>query len=208
MTTSGTKKKNGEERRYYRCTRSTSSRGDETCENNVHVPAEKIERIVVEKIGQISRDENLQAALKTQLSTHADEYTDSLRATRDQQTRAIRSLETEGSNLVAQLATLPSGGGSIIGARLGEIENEISTINRAVERTDEQMGEMVSSLENSEAMLHVLGSFDDVWEELVVEEQRKLVHLVVRRITWEPKDGELNIQPHDLGGEIQRSEQT
>jgi site-specific DNA recombinase len=175
--------------RYYRCQSDLKS-GRASCPSR-SLPAETIERFVVERVRAVGRDPAVLAATLDTLR-RADE-------------RALAALDAERPGLERDMAEITKQIG--VAAQAGRSPRAVATLadlqdREACIRT--RLGEIAGLRRDlddrrvARADLEAaLGRFDEVWAELSPAEQARALRLLIRRIDFDAAAGKVAVTFHD-----------
>jgi len=100
--------------------------------------------------------------------------------------------------LVAAIGEMEGTGGSLVIARLSEIDAEIARQQSKLDDVDRRMHGLAEATENASTAVGLLERFDDVWNAMVPEERVDVVHLLVNSVRVDPAAGKLELHLHDL----------
>ena len=179
-------KKNGNMRyRYYVCL-NAQKRGWHTCPSK-SVPAEEIERIVVEQIRAIGRDPTLIAATIRQAQKQAKERIAQLKREKGRLERELRRHHTDVRKLVADVAT--SNGSTA--ARLGDLNERIRNTEQRMTEVREEVLALSRAMVDERDVAQALAAFDPVWNTLSPKEQARVVQLLVEHIDYDGENGRI-----------------
>jgi site-specific DNA recombinase len=187
--------RNGKKYRYYVCSRATKL-GRKTCPSP-SVPAGEIERFVVDRIRSIGTDPQL----KDEVFARAVEQDEARMAELEAERR---SLEKDLARWNAQLGAHARGGrgqepdGAAL-AYAAELEERAAAASRQLVRVREQTHALRRSRLTEEDVASVLGQFGPVWEALTPDEQGRLVRLLVEKVEYDGKAGNVAITFHPPG---------
>ena len=180
-------KKGTKRYRYYVCL-SAQKRGWDTCPSK-SVPAEEIERLVVEQIRAIGNSPALVSATIRQARKQTQEQIAQLESEKIRGHRELQRSRAEVRKLVANTA---SGSGSAA-TQLGDLNERIRIAEqRLTEIRDDSLAlsrQMVSTQEVTDA----LAALDPVWETLAPKEQARIVRLLVERVEYDGEKGKVTM---------------
>jgi len=170
--------------RYYVCTKAMK-RGWYTCPSK-SVPAGELERFVVEQIRSIGRDPGVLA--------------ETIRQVRAQSQKAIADLERErgtlerdiarhGKALKQQLGAVPGSNGADVARQQDELRRLETRLTEVRERHLVLSRDLVDERE----VVQALSLFDPVWDSLTPREQARVVQLLVERVDYDGKNGNVAI---------------
>ncbi|MBI3865533.1 MAG: recombinase family protein [Planctomycetia bacterium] len=178
--------------RYYVCMQA-QKRGWDTCPTK-SVSAPEIEKFVVDQIRAIGRDPALVAETLAQARGQVEARLGELEAERrrleqdlGQHHREVRELAISGMAGEPTMARLGDLNERIRQAelRLGEIHTEVGTLR----------GDVIDEADLTRA----LAAFDPVWEQLNLREQASVVQLLVERVEYDGRTGDVAITFHPAG---------
>ncbi len=171
--------------RYYLCT-AAQKRGWHVC-SAPSIPANEIERFVVDQIKCIGQDPELVAATLAETRRRSKQAIH--RMTREKSTlaRQRRADEAELSNLTK---TPPTNGQL---ARLADVQERIAaTTQRQIELKDELARLADKEIDDSDVAA-ALSDFDSIWSTLAPREQARILELLIERIDHDGKRGNISI---------------
>ena len=174
----------GERRyRYYVCGHAQRD-GWETCPTK-SIPAQEIERFVVDRIRAIGTDPALTAEVLAKVRSDTQAHADALARERAGIERELSRWAAEIKDLVGSLPR-PNGKQSAATARLVELQD--LTAQAEARLVEIQPAE--SADEGSEDdLVAALRRFDPIWETLSPREQARIVHLLVERVAYDGAKG-------------------
>ena len=182
--------------RYYVC-RTRQAQGAEACVG-VRVPAAEIEKAVLVRVREICADPETRADVATRMQAGQSLVAAELTAQRAIVQREINTLTSEGRKLVATIRDMEGKGGSLVTARLGEIEGEIASLQPKLDDIDRRMNGLAEATERVSTAVGLLECFDDVWNAMVPEERVDVIHLLVDSVQVDLAAGKLELRLHDL----------
>ena len=180
--------KNGTKRyRYYVCL-GAQKRGWHTCPSK-SVPAEEIERLVVEQIRAIGRDPSLIAATIRQARKQTKEQIVQLES---EKTRVRRELQRSRGQVRRLVADTASSNGSTA-TRLGDLNERIRIAERRLTEIREDSLALTRQMVSTQEVTDALAAFDPVWETLSPKEQTRLVKLLIERVEYDGEKGKVTM---------------
>jgi len=162
------------------------------------VPAEEIERTIVAQVREIARRHDVREQVRAGVLGQEGAIAE-LRAARDSFQTQVAGLGAEAKRLLGAFAGGTSGGGKVIVSRIGEIEAEQDRLRFQAEEIETRLRGLADDQRKGEQLAQLLESFDEIWDALVLEERRELLHLVVQRVTIDPKADDVRIRLFDIG---------
>ena len=152
------------------------------------MPAGEIERFVVDQIRAVGRDPTLVA--------------ETLRHAQRQQKECLERLEAERRVLDRELARLNDGVRLVLGAaardeaargRLADLQDRIRKGEQRALEIRQEMVALEREQVNEADMATALSQFDPVWESLAPREQARVVQLLVERVAYDGRDGQISV---------------
>jgi site-specific DNA recombinase len=181
--------KNGTKRyRYYVCTAAVK-KGWQACPSK-SVPAEQIERFVVEQLRCVGRDPALLAATAAQARGRADARLAELDAERRTLERELARWQADVQKAVGQAS---AGGGAECLSRLAGLQERIRLVEARVARVREEAAEVRAGRVGDEEVAEALALFDPVWEALTPEEQARVVRLLVEGVEYDGSKNKVSV---------------
>jgi site-specific DNA recombinase len=181
----------GKQYRYYKCT-STDRRGVKACPIR-SVPAVEFERYVVARLRDLTR--NTEVLQKTVARVAADRGRD-VPALLDEQGRLTDELgrcRDEARRLMAALATQERGDGRFATERLGELDDRAGQIERRLCEIRERVIAIERTVIHESDIASALNFFDPVWDALLPRERARVLHLLIERIDYDGRTGDLDL---------------
>ena len=86
-------------------------------------------------------------------------------------------------------------GGRLLAGRLGEIETECDLLRRRLGDLEVRMRATARATSDAERVTMLLDAFDEVWDALLAEERRDLLHALIQQVGVDPESGTLRLQP-------------
>lgn len=194
MTPSHTTRKGGQRYRYYTCV-NAQKRGWENCPSK-SIPAAEIEQVVVEQIQRLGCDplvlENLLTQVRQEDETRVTEWeSERLGLERD----LLRG-QSEVRRLLAEVGSGAVGG---VVTRLAELQGRLAQIEQRLARLRGQMEALQQERLDEAAAAQALSGLVPAWERMTLDEQGRVVHLLVSRVDYDGVQGKASITFHPLG---------
>jgi len=193
--------KGGRRYRYYLC-RQAQQRGWQSCPVP-SVPAGQIEEFVVEQIKGIGRDPALVAATLAEVRRQAEESLQRLESERATLNRQRRDDEAE----LRRLACSHESNGERL-ARLADLQERLRLVERRLTEIDEKLVTLSGNLVNEQEVAKALAEFDVVWGALSQQEQARVLRLLIERIDYDGREGNLSITFRPAGIKMLPAEMT
>jgi len=176
--------------RYYTCLQA-QKRGWSKCPTKA-ISAPEIERFVIDQIRCIGRDPGVVA--------------ETLAQARHQGERQIAELKQEQLGLEADLCrhhaevrTLVAQGGKAGEDRLADLQDQIAKAEPRVTALREEIETIRRGMIDEAELTAALAQFDPVWEHLSHREQSRVLQLLVERVEYDGRTGEIAITFHPAG---------
>lgn len=188
--------KNGHKRdRYYVCCHA-QKRGWQNCPSP-SIPANEIERFVVDQIRSIGRDLDLIRETLNQAHEQARSQLAALEAERASLERELARWSAEICDVVAHVG--PGDADSPAVARLADLQERTRTAERRATEIREQIrGITAHTIEQSEVAA-AMARFDPVWKALTPREQARVIELLVERVDYDGERGKVAVTFHPDG---------
>ncbi|UCF41677.1 MAG: zinc ribbon domain-containing protein, partial [Gemmatimonadota bacterium] len=178
--------------RYYVCL-NAQKRGWHTCPSK-SIPAQEIERFVLEQVRCIGRDPTLVAETLEAARAEAQHRTEEL-------TRERRGLERELGRNHAELRNLadgPTASGAVTG-RMADLQDRIRLAEQRATAVEEELVALGRNEVDAEDAARALSVFDPVWDSLCVREQIRVIQLLVERVDYDGDRGTVSVTFHPAG---------
>jgi len=182
--------------RYYVCTRA-QRHGWKSCPTK-SLPAAEIERVIVERIRDIGKDPELVA--QTVRAAERQRREELKRLSAD-----IRSTQRELQHLKGQQEKLlPAVAKSGTPAR--RAAERIEQLSKEAEAADARMADLQGQLDTLQAqsiepddLARALADFNGIWEVLLPQERRRVLHLLIQQVDYNGETEELGITFQPMG---------
>jgi site-specific DNA recombinase len=177
--------------RYYKCT-STDRRGVVGCPIR-SVPAVEFERYVVARLRDMTK--NPEVLRKTVARVAADRRRDvpGLLAEQKALTDELARCRDEARHVMAALAAQERGDGRFATERLGELDERAGQIERRLCEIRESVIAIERTTMHESDITTALGFFDPVWDALIPRERARVLHLLIERIDYDGRTGDLDL---------------
>ena len=187
MTTASTRK-NGSTYRYYRCVK-RDKEGAEACIARP-LPADAVERFVVERIREATTGGTLAADVEKRLRARIDERRGELTTERNKLPAKIAKLSAEGRRLVEKIGEAKGPASGLLDERIAEVTAQLGTCEARLGEAERALALLRQSEIDAEWVVRALGDFDAVWDVLSVHNRARLVRALVRRVEINETTGE------------------
>ncbi|GMV26894.1 MAG: hypothetical protein AMXMBFR58_29250 [Phycisphaerae bacterium] len=173
--------------RYYVCL-AAQKRGWHTCPSK-SIPAEEIEKLVVDQIRAIGRDPALLSETLRHARRQAQDALDAIETERGTLERDLRRHYREVRSLATDAAALSGGAAS----RLGDLNERIRVAEQSMTELREKTVALSREIVDEREVAEALAAFDPMWETLTPKEQERVVRLLVERVAYDGKSGTVSI---------------
>ncbi len=194
MTPSHTNRK-GRRYRYYICS-SAQKKGWATCPSKT-LPADQIETFVVDRIRCVGRDPDLLHQVLDQTREQYMSRTAELETEQQGLEKDLKSWHSEVRKLSIQLKP-GEDNGELVG-RLADLHERIGMVESRVGKVREQIKTITDQLIPEEEATRALSAFDPVWATLTPLEQARVIGLLVERVEFDGRDGQVTVAFHPTG---------
>ncbi len=178
--------------RYYTCY-TAQKQGWHACPSK-SVPAEQIERFVIEQIRAIGRDQSVMSMTLEQARAQALEETASLESDAAIAEREIGRIHVEISKVAADAAT-----NGHAASRLAELHERLrETAQRLTELRDQAEQAQHGMISKAEVD-YAFAAFDPLWESLSLWEQVRVLRLLIQRVEYDGANGKIAVTFHANG---------
>jgi len=195
MTPTHTTKNGNRRYRYYVCS-NAQKRGRKCCPSK-SVPAQEIERVVIDQIRHIGRDPSLVRETIAQARKQGESRLSELEIERRATERDLGHWASELRALAGQIA--PTNGDSPASARLADLQERIRIAEGRANEIREQADRLGGEILDEHEAIEALAAFDPVWEALTPREQARLIELVVERVDYDGAAGKVSISFRPTG---------
>jgi site-specific DNA recombinase len=181
--------------RYYTCT-AAQKRGWHACPSK-SLPADEIERLVLERIRGVGRDPALLREILAQARGQEEGRGADMEA-------ELRGLERDLAGWQAEVRNLshhirPGQDNNPVVARLAELQERIGLVEGRARKVREQVHAARDRMLGEEEAMTALSLFDPLWGTLSPAEQARLVGLLVERVDYDGARGKVTISFHPTG---------
>ena len=185
-TTKGTKRY-----RYYTCT-VAQKKGWHACPSK-SIPAEELERFVVDQIRDIGKDPALVLQTLVEAQKQGELRLSELELERDR-------LDTELTDCHDDLRRLATEhGGDRLSNRLADLQERIRLAEQRLTVVQEEVGSIREQLVNEDDLRQALAEFDPVWQNLNIKERARVLQLLIARIDFDGHTKEISLTFHPTG---------
>jgi site-specific DNA recombinase len=183
--------RNGTKRyRYYVCS-AAQKRGWHTCPTK-SIPAQEIERFVIDQIRAIGRDQELLAETIRQAGQRSRQRMIELEGERKmierqlvQDVELLRGLVTDRSEQASHC--------------LADMQDRIRANEQRATQVREELLALEGELTDEQKAAQALAAFDPVWESLPPREQARLIRLLVQQVGYDGRTGTVSVILHNTG---------
>jgi site-specific DNA recombinase len=191
--------------RYYVCN-NAQQHGRSSCPAP-SVPAEEIERFVVNEIKAIGRDPALVSATVAESRRLVHAGAKRLKAERAALERQSRA---DGAELGRLAATGAKNGNAV---QLAQVQERIGQAERRLTEIEDELARLLAADITEKDVASAIGEFDVIWAALKPKEQARVLALLIERVDHDGRAGMVEIKFHPTGvkaltAPIERHEET
>jgi len=197
MTPASTRKKNGKEYRYYRCT-TRDKQGRKACKASP-LPADAIEEFIIDRLREATADGKLARDVRNSLLGRVEERRELIVVERSRLPEKIASLSTEGTRLVETLGQARGTAHRLLQERVEEIGEQLATYERRLAEVERALLALDQTEIEVRWVAESIAHFDTVWEAMNLENQGRLVRAIVERVEVDEASGQVIAELIDLG---------
>jgi site-specific DNA recombinase len=181
--------------RYYACT-SAARRGQSACPVR-RVPAETIEQFVVQQIRGLGGDPELIEGVVAEVAGGNGAQEEQLAQEARRLSVEHGRLRAEAKHALALLAEQKGSDGSLIRERLGELDERADHISARLAVIRETLIAIERASFSHKEIAAALALFVPVWEALHINEQTRILRLLIESVDYDGVGGELalNLRP-------------
>ena len=181
--------------RYYTCT-NAQKRGWDACPSK-SLPADEIERLVLERIRGVGRDPALLRDILAQGRGQEEARGVELEAEQSGLERDLSGWQAEVRN--PSLHIRPGEDNNPVVARLADLQERIGLVEGRVRKVREQIHAVRDRMLGEAEAATALSLFDPLWGTLTAAEQARVVGLLVERVDYDGARGKVTISFHPTG---------
>jgi site-specific DNA recombinase len=178
--------------RYYVCV-GAQKRGWQTCPSK-SVPAEEMERLVIEQIREIGMNPSIISGTIREARKHVKAALASLQSEEKSLQRDLKRCHGE-----VQRLALDAGAGNGTAARLGDLHERIRVGEQRMAEVRQQTLALSREIVDEREVVGALTAFDPVWETLSPKERARVVRLLIKRVDYNGRDGDVALTFHPGG---------
>ncbi len=172
--------------RYYRCVNAMKN-GRDACPAGT-LPAGEIERVVVDEVRDLARDEALLAQVLADIHTAIDAELAEARRERD-------DLRRERNRHHEELQQLATSGRSTadVTARIADLHQQLSATDQRLPELESRVAELEGETVTQAEARAAFADFDGLWESLIPREQARLLKLLISTVEYDGKAGTVSV---------------
>jgi len=185
--------KNGNKRyRYYVCL-NAQKRGWHDCPSK-SIPAQEIEKFVVDQVRCIGRDSTLLAETLKQTRAQGQKRIKELEVEKRSLERDLKRHNGELRKLAGRLAT-----NGTATDRVADLQDRIRVAEQRTTQVREELIALGRELIDEKEVARALSLFDPVWDSLAPREQVRVIRLLVQRVDYDGEQGTVSVTFHPAG---------
>ena len=178
--------------RYYRCSHAEKN-GHAACPSKM-IPADKVEQFVVEQIRRIGTDPKLQDETFRQAVAQVKAQRRGLRAEAKRIERTLVTVRADVERLVGGLTRASGPAAEAVAAELEKTQNRLATLESRQIEVREEIAALKAQEINRDDLTRALEEFDPIWDALLTPERERVMRLLIERIDYDGRAGEMAIQ--------------
>ena len=168
---------------YYQCT-SKIHRGDKECAMK-YVPAHALERVVIDRLIQLSDDQKRVQELIAEATTSHSERMKTLTQTQENYRRNLKDIEKKLDVLVESLAGRKVGI-KTISQKIIDLEEQKSQIEQEMMENETTLAEAKQKAVSVAQLQQKLTTFEEIFSEATPEERKELLRLHINHLIYTP----------------------
>ncbi len=184
---------------YYQCTKNAHG-GNDACEMK-YVPANKLEKIVLDKIRLLSVDNAFLNQIVLKANESVNDELIILTETKKGQDSKLTAIKEQIDNLVTAIANKQIQDFKSVSEKLGKLEEQRDQLEKAIEGLAFQINEKKQKVFDAEIMHKSLTKFSQIYDKALPEEIKELLPYFVDRVTFKPDEIKIALfdQPAEKG---------
>lgn len=186
--------------RYYVCGTAMQQGWDQCPAPSV--PAEEIERFVIEQVEQLTSDPALITEVADQTRHLAEQEREQLTREREGAVERLRGLHEQ----LLRVTSAAGAEGQL--AALAELQAEITTLQRSLQQIDDRLARLGEQPTGASDIAVALRDFSKLRESLTQAELAKVLALIIERVEHDGEEGNVTITLHDIGVDVSPAEVT
>jgi site-specific DNA recombinase len=190
-------KTNGRVYRYYRCS-AASRKGHGTCPAP-SVSADKIEQFVVEQIRRIGSDPALQEKTFEQAVCQVKAQRRGLKLDQRNLKKELDRAKADVARLTQTLSRTEGPAADAVASELGKAQEQVTHLESRKKEIAAGLAALDAQAIDRDELARALESFDPLWDVLLTPERERVLQLLIERIDYDGRTGQLQIEWR-LGG--------
>ncbi|MCE9595034.1 MAG: recombinase family protein [Planctomycetes bacterium] len=182
--------------RFYVC-RTLHDRGASACPGS-RISAPKLDEFVIERIKDIGKDPALVAAAIEAAKRSADQRRPEVERDLREAEREVKRLTTERGHLIDGVARGAKG----LVERLEVTDDELEVVGRRARELAAELLSLETHTIDEADLRRVLAEFMPIWDQLVTGEKARVLHLLIERVVFDARAGEVEIKFRPSGIKI------
>ena len=182
---------------YYQCTKNAHG-GKSACEMK-YVPASELERVVLQKLKEMSTDDKLLKRIVKEANKEVESILEDLKRQRFCQENRLKPVEVDIKNLLRAIAKEEKlkDMQSVID-ELKSLEQQKMQIERDIQEVEFEFQRTEQQVLNAQAMHQSLEQFSQIIDAATPLELKELVPRFVNHVTWTPTEIEIAVYDQDI----------
>ena len=178
--------------RYYRCSRG-EKRGMATCPTKA-IRADEIEAFVVQQIGKIGADPDLQKATFRQALSQLAANRRVLRAEAKRLEPELKQARREVERLLSAVTDADGGARDAILDRLGKAQDHLATVEARLTEVRAHQEALDGQKVDEADLRRTLEAFDPIWRALLTPERERVLNLLLDRVVYDAATEQMSIE--------------
>ncbi|MCD4779756.1 MAG: recombinase zinc beta ribbon domain-containing protein [Candidatus Omnitrophica bacterium] len=170
---------------YYQCTRN-SRFGKSDCQMK-YVPAEELEKLVLEQLKNLSHDKKLVRDIVTKANRNTDKLLKKLNSEKKDQENRLKPINEKIDNLIDAISSGVKKTSSI-NKKMLELEQNKEEIEKDVQNINFEIDKLKAQVLNAKVMHDSLKRFSEICDAATPQELKDLIPHFVEKITWAPSE--------------------
>ena len=182
MTPKSGRNRTGKPYYYYQCTKN-SHIGKKACDVR-YIPAEQIENFIVERVKELTVDENEIKKMVAEANGINDKQTVNLRRDRENVSLQLKKIEGKLQRIIETIEAGYVSGFKFLDQRIKSLEQEWESLKEKLELIDLEISEIEQNRLSSAIMLESFQSFRDVLDNAKPQKLKEMLYRIVEVVEW------------------------
>jgi len=175
---------------YYQCTKNAHG-GKSACDMR-YVPAAELEKVVLDKLKQMSRDKKRIQRIVNEANKDTESTLTNLRKDRKIQENKLAPIKNAIKNILSNMAKEEKLKNSkSISEELNRLELQQEQMERDIQTIDFEINQVKQQVLSAKVMYDSLTKFSQIYEAATPQELKELLPCFVEKVTWTPTEIEI-----------------